>query len=38
MFVSVRNCVTMRAILPGIAESGTIKLINETNTIEIHGK
>ena len=38
MFVRVRNCVTASAILPGMAESGTKKLIDETTTIAIQGK
>ena len=38
MLVNVRNCVTTRAILPGITEMGTMKLIDETTTIEIQGK
>ena len=38
MLVNVRNCVTTRAILPGIAERGTMKLIDETTTIEMQGR
>ena len=38
ILVSVRNCVTTKAIRPGIAVSGTRKLMNDTTTIAIHGK
>ena len=37
-FVSVRNCVTMNATRPGIAESGMIKLIDEAVTIAKEGR
>ena len=37
IFVKVRNCVTSKAIRPGIASSGMRKLISDTVTIAIHG-
>ena len=37
MFVSVRNWVTISAILPGIAERGIMKLKLEAITIVIQG-
>ena len=37
MFVNVRNNVTTRVTLPGIAVKGIKKLIIETRTIVIHG-
>ena len=38
ILVSVRNCVTTRAMRPGIEVRGTRKLINDTATMAIHGK
>ena len=38
MFVKARNWVTTRAILPGIADRGMIKLSCETNTIAMQGR
>ena len=38
ILVSVRKSVTARVTLPGIAESGTMKLIPEIRTIEMHGR
>ena len=38
MFVRVRNCVTNSATLPGIAESGMIKLKLAVATIAQDGK
>ena len=38
IFVNVRNWVTIRATLPGMADKGMIKLIWETMTIAIDGK
>ena len=37
-FVNVKNWVTINATLPGKAERGTMKLIKETNTIDMQGK
>ena len=37
IFVSVRNCVTNNATLPGIAEKGTMKLKLAVVTIAQHG-
>ena len=37
-FTSVRNRVTTSEILPGIAVKGMIKLIEETNTMDAHGR
>ena len=37
-FVNVRNWVTINATLPGNAERGTMKLINETKTMDMQGK
>ena len=37
ILVSVRNCVTTKAIRPGIEVSGTRKLMNDTNTIAVLG-
>ena len=36
--VNVKNWVTVNPILPGIAESGTMKLMNDIITIEKQGK
>ena len=38
MLVRVRNNVTTSPTLPGIAESGMMKLREDANTIRIQGK
>ena len=38
MLTKVRNWVTIRATLPGVADIGIMKLIIETTTIAIVGK
>ena len=38
MFVSLRNCVTTNATIPGTADKGTIKLTLDAITMVIDGR